>query len=435
MNDSLIKASEALDALSQAVLAAWSNNQSLIEHWGWNAAAITRKELAEMPKLLAARIRQATAEQLDTELEEFIKDIPRRLQLFKDHQTVAHLFNGNASQAVPAYMATLQMIEYRLAPILSWQLLQDSKAMPAALARRLKNLQAGIDQITPDKEKLEAQILLIQDATAAAESLPADLQTLAESQKSIDQIANRSSQLFGQIDGLTNDATLWTEYIEERKEAADKLVAQCEDAYRITTTKGLAASFDQRANRLALSMWAWVVGLLVALAIGAWLGIDRVKILSSAIAVASPQWGVIFMNIVLSLLSVGAPLWFAWLATKQIGQRFTLAEDYAFKASVAKAYEGYRKEAARLDEVFEARLFSSALSRLEEAPLRLVDSKNYGSPWQELISSDAFKDALRTAPELRDKFLAIAKPRKPEPTKVNVPDKVDDEEKAHEYIK
>lgn len=435
MHKSLIKACEELDVLSNAVMAASSDNRALIEVFGWNATAVTRQDLADIPKKLAARIRLADPEQLDADLQEFVEDIPRRLQLLQQHQTVTHLFNGNSSQAVPAYMTFMQMIEHRLESILSWQLLQDNKAMPAQLARRLRNLQMGVDQITPDKEKLEAQIRLIQDATVAAESLPADLHTLSEAQKRIDHIASRSSQLFGQIDALTNDATLWTEYIRERKEAADKLVDQCEDAYRITTTKGLAASFDQRASRLAVSMWAWVVGLLGALAIGAWLGIDRVKILSSSIAVTSPEWGVIFMNIVLSVLSVGAPLWFAWLATKQIGQRFTLTEDYAFKASVAKAYEGYRKEAARLDEAFEARLFSSALSRFEEAPLRLVDAKNYGSPWQELISSDAFKDALRSVPGLRDKFLEIAKPRKPEAPKSSPREISEGEDKTHDYIK
>lgn len=434
MHKSLNKACEALDALSNAVLTSWSDDRTLIEHWGWSCATVTRQDLAEMPKVLAARIRQAAPEQLEDELLEFVDDVPRRLQLLQS-QTINYLFNGHAAQAVPAYMATLKVVEHRLEVLLSWQLLQDSKAMPAQLARRLRNLQAGVDEITPDKEKLETQIRLIQDATAAAESLPADLQTLSEAQKKIDQIASRSSQLFGQIDGLTSDATLWTEYISERKEVADKLVAQCEEAYRITTTKGLAASFDQRASRLAWSMWAWVVGLLISLAIGAWLGIDRVKLLSSSITVSTPDWGVIFMNIVLSVLSVGAPLWFAWLATKQIGQRFTLAEDYAFKASVAKAYEGYRKEAARLDEAFEARLFSSALSRLEEAPLRLVDAKNYGSPWQELISSDAFKDALRSVPGLRDKFLEIAKPRKPEAPKGSPRETSEDEDKTHDYIK
>ncbi len=49
---------------------------------------------------------------------------------------------------------------------------------------------------------------------------------------------------------------------------------------------------------------------------------------------------------------------------------------------MAKAYEGYRKEAARIDPQFEARLFGSALTRLDEAPLRLVEIGSHGSPGQ-----------------------------------------------------
>lgn len=156
-------------------------------------------------------------------------------------------------------------------------------------------------------------------------------------------------------------------------------------------------------------MWVWVLGLLSALVIGAYLGAHRVEALSLAMSEKDPHWGIIWMQIALSFLSVGEPLWFAWLATKQIGQRFKLAEDYGFKASVAKAYEGYRKEAARIDEAFEARLFSSALTRLEEAPLRLIGNTEHGSPWHELISSDAFQDALKIAPDLRDKFIEVTK--------------------------
>ena len=114
------------------------------------------------------------------------------------------------------------------------------------------------------------------------------------------------------------------------------------------------------------------------------------------------------MHALLSLLSVGGPLWFAWVATKQLAQRFRLAEDYGYKASVAKAYEGYRKEAARLDPIFEARLFSSALTRLEEPPLRLIQGQIHGSPWHELITSEEFTKALEIIPELRDRFITIA---------------------------
>ncbi|MFX8523854.1 hypothetical protein ABTM10_20480, partial [Acinetobacter baumannii] len=76
---------------------------------------------------------------------------------------------------------------------------------------------------------------------------------------------------------------------------------------------------------------------------------------------------------------------------KQIGQRFRLAEDYAFKASISRAYEGFRREAARFDKDMEARLLASALTRLDELPLRLVEPTSHGSPWHELATSDTVK--------------------------------------------
>jgi hypothetical protein len=112
----------------------------------------------------------------------------------------------------------------------------------------------------------------------------------------------------------------------------------------------------------------------------------------------------VLVHVILAVVSVGAPVWFAWIATKQIGQRFRLSEDYAFKATVAKAYEGYRKEAARIDPALESRLFSSALGRLEEAPLRLVELATHGSPWNELFVSEPFKKALDTVPGLQSAF-------------------------------
>ena len=71
------------------------------------------------------------------------------------------------------------------------------------------------------------------------------------------------------------------------------------------------------------------------------------------------------------------------MATKQIQERFKLSQDYAFKANVAKAYEGYRREAVRFDSKIEERLFVAALQRLEQEPLRLVDPKTYPSPYHE----------------------------------------------------
>jgi hypothetical protein len=124
------------------------------------------------------------------------------------------------------------------------------------------------------------------------------------------------------------------------------------------------------------------------------------------------------------VLSVGAPVWFAWLSTKQIGQRFRLSEDYAFKASISRAYEGFRREAARFDKDMEAKLLTSALTRLDELPLRLVEADSHGSPWHELASSNAVKQAMRLVPgfseqikDLASRALATATaPRAPYPS-------------------
>ncbi len=158
------------------------------------------------------------------------------------------------------------------------------------------------------------------------------------------------------------------------------------------------------------------------------LGGRQLHSLSELFNLPNAASSVIVLNLGLSLLSVGAPIWFAWLATKQIGQRFRLSEDYAFKASISRAYEGFRREAARIDGDMEAKLLSSALARLDELPLRLVETDTHGSPWHELASSDAVKQAFRAVPgfaeqvkDLASRSLDTLKPARPTPKLVSNP--------------
>ena len=306
-------------------------------------------------------------------------------------------------------MATLDWIKKTIDPVLGWTNFPPTNAMPINLAKKLRSFQTSLDALVPKKDALEKQIKRINDATEAAESLPADMQSLKEAQEDVSKILQDASSALGQIQAAHKHITEASANISQHEEAAKKLVAQTEDAYRIATSKGLAGAFDQRARRLGWSMWAWVAGLLSALLIAAFVGAHRIDILSEALQSDNPNWEVVGMHVSLTALSITAPIWFAWLATKQIGQRFRLAEDYWFKASVAKAYEGYRKEAARIDSAFEARLFSSALARLEEAPLRLVENVDHGSPWHELFSSKEFQRAINQIPELHEKYIDLAK--------------------------
>lgn len=399
---------DALDELGTFVSSRTNEKRLLVEVQGWHNPAITPDELADIPRALARQIREAKIDEITEELQASLEGVPHKLKLVQQH-TVAQFFGGNAHQAIPAYMTTIQWIGTLVQPLLFWESVQDPKAMPPMLAKRLRSVKKQLEEISVDKKELLSQISIIENATEAAESLPADLITLKEAREKVSKLSDQSIKDSEKIDELKEQSIQNEKVIDSQIEQAKKLINQCEEAYRVTTTKGLAGAFEERANRLSKSMWVWVFGLLCALGVGAVIGSERLEYLTTEMNAENPDVGIIVMQSVLSILSLGAPLWFAWIATKQIGQRFKLAEDYAFKSSVAKAYEGYRKEAARIDPAFEARLFSTALTRVEEAPLRLVDEENHGSPWHEFISSPAFQKALDSIPEFRDKFIKVAK--------------------------
>lgn len=402
MNPEIQQLCDALDALATATKNAWGNDSVMVEAIGWNAPALTRHDLAFLPSQLAGDIRAADPDDIDEQVMAIVQDFPRRLQLLQAN-TVPQMFAGNSPLSVPAYIGTIDYLRQLLAHHLDWQVIKDPKAMPASLSRRVRSFNAELEQLAPKKEELERRIADIERAHAAAESLPLDLQALAEARKTLTASVTQAEEGLASIKKNNGESYDYVQYMKGLEEQAEKTLALCEEAYRASTTRGLASAFDKRAERHGHSMLGWIAGLVFALAAGAFAGHERVQMLTTAISVPDPQWGVIAMHAFLSIASIAAPIWFAWIATKQIGQRFRLAEDYSFKASVAKAYEGYRKEAARIDPSFEARLFDSALTRLEEPPLRLVESETHGSPWHELIASDAFMKALELVPELADK--------------------------------
>ncbi|RDB02307.1 hypothetical protein [Runella aurantiaca] len=429
-NNNIIEVANLLEGLANKVRNSTTENRLFSEYNNWQWPAVNRHDLADIPLNIASSLRKVSEIYIEEDYLEDIKGIEVNITEIES-RILPYMFNGNGLQAIPAYLNTMTVIKSILEPLFTWEVLNENKILPASLIRKLRAIEAELQEIVPKKEDLTNQINLIHSATEAAETLPTDLQTLKEARSKVGSYSTDAAIFKADIEKFFKESELVFNGLKERKNEAEKIVAQCEEAYRVTTSKGLAAAFDEKASSSNFSMWIWVGGLVISLILIACLGTERVKVLSEAVKVAEPQWGVIWMNVFLSALSIGAPLWFAWLSTKQINQRFRLSEDYGYKAAIAKAYEGYRREAARIDETFEARLFSTALTRLEEAPLRLVGDDMHGSPWHELFSSPAFQRALDTVPEFRDKFIEVAKDgisvlkRTPQPTKANNPDEAE----------
>lgn len=395
----LIEIADALDSLGEALEnVSGANNSPLNQNWQF-APPLDRYELAAPAYALAGRIRLNGIGQLTEDEQGQVHDLAARVTALKD-SFVPHLYNGNAVSAANPILTTLYAIDGALQPFMGWDKDPALAKLPNRLARRLRGVANSIEALESESGTVKSKVDAITAAYDAADRLDTTLEELREANERVVKLEREATNTAAVIKAAHEESAAFRRQLEEMANEAKGLIEQCEEAYRTTTSKGLAGAFEDRAQKLNTSMKWWVLGLGCALALGTVLGAIRVSALSTVLASDNPNWGSVALHMVLSIVSVGAPLWFAWMATKQIGQQFRLAEDYAFKASVAKAYEGYRREAAKIDEEFSARLFASALSRLEEAPLRVMDGAQVeGSPWHELIKSANFSEKL-TAPQI-----------------------------------
>lgn len=337
---------------------------------------------------------------------------------------------STASQAINAYLISMFYVADGINNIFSFEVLANRDLLPKKTLNRLAFYEGKLSEIKEKAGDIDLKISTINEAYDAAEGLPTTLKNLrdtndevigvkADSKQAMEEINKyneNSKDIYKDLNKTALDVKLLTEtmketvdgYLKGYKEEAQAYIDKCEEAFRTTTSKGLAGAFQDKAQKLNRSIQYWVAGLVGALLAGAAVGYYRLSALETYLSNPDSSGFKLFIQLVLSILSVGAPLWFAWLATKQIGQRFRLAEDYEFKASVSKAYEGYRREAMQLDEDFSQRLFGNALTRLEEPPLRFVEESAHSSPLMELLSSDKFKDLLLKGDESLDALLIKA---------------------------
>lgn len=367
----------------------------------WSAPGVTRDELVKNVKDVIALIHDQGADQFATG-ETLISDYSRRLTFLRTY-TVPHLWSENGGQAISAFMLTMQGLRDALEVALPKNqdltaAIAQERATAKNTAKSLRALEAVIAALEPRSKTLADMLNRIEKANEAADQLPVDLEALREARHTIDELLEATSLDRSKVGTFVKAADADNVILSARVKEADDIVARCSEAYAASTSHGLAAAFTERSASLGKSMWVWVGGLVIALGLGSWIGANQLRNFSESIRQPDSNTTVAVINLVLALLSVGATVWFAWLSTKQIGQRFRLAEDYAFKASVSRAYEGYRREAANIDQAFVSRLFASALSRLDEQPLRLVETTTHGSPWHELGSSELLRKASESIP-------------------------------------
>lgn len=374
-------------------------------HNNWTFPGLTKSELIEEAQSIIEMIDDYGTDALGSS-EGRIKDYVRRLTYLHGN-TIPNLW-GSPAAAIPAYMLTMTGLRKALEPVLKADERAEAQAKIRKLTIQLRAMEARVKGIEPRTTDLNSMVERIEQAYNAADQLPADLEQLSEAQQTIDDLTQAATKDQARILALREHADQLDGLLKKSAEDAEAVLERCETAYSAATSVGLAVAFTERSNALANSMWTWVGGLAVALITGSIVGVNQLHTLSELVKAPTVSTSVVVLNLLLALMSVGAPVWFSWLATKQIGQRFRLAEDYAFKASISRAYEGFRREAARFDKDMEAKLLTSALTRLDELPLRLVETDSHGSPWHELASSDIVKQAIKAVPGFTEQVKDLA---------------------------
>ena len=377
-----------LEGLAGDAIRMIGEDRTFMEMWGWNCPAMNRHEFAAMIRGPIPRIQSIISKPIEDADFGVLQNIPAHIEQLKS-QSFPNLPGGNAFHVYLVIDSLLTKIsniidKYALQSI-DWSDIEDRNIVPVQLINRLRQLENEITGISQKSKGIDKKIENINSASSAVTTLPRDLKSLQDAKDGFLGAQKNATDNQAMIEqSRTKSEAILTE-MESNKAEITSIIERAEGALAAATTKSLGTEFENKASTLDRQV-KWLSAFLVAIVlIGAVITYLRIEFIHTLMLKPPINMQLIWAHVVMTFFSLAGPIWLAWLVTKQLGQRFRLSEDYAFKASVSKAYAGYKQEAQRLDPDFLKRLYATALNRIDEAPLRYVENENHGSPWHEAI--------------------------------------------------
>lgn len=189
-------------------------------------------------------------------------------------------------------------------------------------------------------------------------------------------------------------------------EAAAEAEAQLQNLRRTlenSITASLGGAFQKKANNAKLIDLGWLAVLLAAIALILVIGFDRYPAMLELIKDKAAIEYMLF-QLVLNGIALAGPVWLAWVATRRLSNIFAISEDYAYKAAIAQAYQGYRDSVKDSDPLMQQRLFATVVTQLDANPVRFVSERHPGSPLQDLLQQPWMEEALKN-PGFREQFI------------------------------
>lgn len=259
----------------------------------------------------------------------------------------------------------------------------------SSLATDIRSTRTRIEHINSSALDVEEKVTLINKAHEELKSLPSTLHDLEMRKDELTQLHDGSMKTAGKLESDQKEMLDHLKSITQCHEDAALLVKQCRNARMLATAEGLSAAFEKKAQELKQTMSYWVIGLIIVLLFGASFGYSHAVQLSELLENEKVSDSRILIKTMLSALSLGGPLWFAWVATSQINKCFKLSEDYSYKASVARAYTGFQEESKLYEDEVSQAVFERTILAFGAPPLRLIDGAEHNSPVHEGLSTAA----------------------------------------------
>lgn len=397
-----------------------------------NFPSISKKQIIDFIDIEISRLTN-----LNTAFSEsFLQNIEQLIPYIESElKKIEVLYSQSNAQFFDKIVSIISIVNLTFQQYFDWEHVEDLKKVPREVKQRIFTVQQSLSEVEDSSQEIQSKIKTINEAYDAATELPVLLEDLKRSRIDIDLVKSNSNAGYANIQSNKTRSENDLANISNIKHAAESLLndareilKQMQEKLTMSTSTGLAHAFSNRSDQLKKTSRWWTGGFIISLIFTFLIAFNRFNDLKGTITQDTPISYVI-IQILISLISLSAPVWFAIISSKQIQKLFTLSEDYAYKASISASYEGYRQEAYDVDAELVKKLLNTALTKVDEAPLRLVGKEQSSSPFEELINQPQIKQLLEEIPEAKEKLLKIfsnnestdkQKKHQPEPSTENI---------------
>lgn len=254
----------------------------------------------------------------------------------------------------------------------------------AELEAAMQNVVKQRDAVAATLEKANVDAALAGESRARVEEIVKQIASHEETARTLNQkLTAHEAEMSSQREEMNRMMSK----IAEDKKIIENLLPSAASA-------ALSSAFGVRARETERTRNIWGAVFIVAIAVLAYFGFSN-----------AGEWKSLALEDigkeVLRTLPFLAPtVWIAWFSSRQYGHSMRLEEDYAFKAAVSHAFEGYKKQMADIDAGLVRALSEKAIEVFSMNPLRVLDRKLEEMPASEVI--ERLQEILGSAGKLVD---------------------------------